>query len=132
MLTLSEVKNKYGYSRSTLLRWEREGKIHPQRTPGGHRRYIEGELDKQAEGLYDRMNGIGAHEVVIESPNHEDQFAYLAHDQMILTFRAFRDRIRDLSRDDRFSYVMVFKNFGKPKMRDEETKKINKVVKITL
>ena len=45
MLTLSEVKNKYGYSRSTLLRWEREGKIHPQRTPGGHRRYIEGELD---------------------------------------------------------------------------------------
>jgi UDPglucose--hexose-1-phosphate uridylyltransferase len=74
---------------------------------------IEGELDKQGEGLYDRMNGIGAHEVVIESPDHEDQFAFLPHDQMILTFRAFRDRIRDLSQDERFAYVMVFKNYGK-------------------
>jgi UDPglucose--hexose-1-phosphate uridylyltransferase len=74
---------------------------------------IEGEIDKQGEGLYDRMNGIGAHEVVIESPNHEDRFTFLPHDQMILTFMAFRDRIRDLSRDERFSYVMVFKNYGK-------------------
>ncbi len=74
---------------------------------------IEGEIDKQGEGLYDRMNGLGAHEVVIESPNHEDRFTYLPHEQMILTFRAFRDRIRDLSRDERFSYVMVFKNYGK-------------------
>lgn len=74
---------------------------------------IEGELEKQGEGLYDRMNGIGAHEVVIESPNHEDRFTFLPHEQMKLTFRAFRDRIRDLSRDDRFSYVMVFKNYGK-------------------
>jgi len=74
---------------------------------------IEGEIDKQGEGLYDRMNGLGAHEVVVESPNHEDRFTYLPHEQMILTFRAFRDRIRDLSRDERFSYVMVFKNYGK-------------------
>ncbi|MGB5684582.1 MAG: galactose-1-phosphate uridylyltransferase [Candidatus Electrothrix sp.] len=74
---------------------------------------IEGELDKQGEGLYDRMNGIGAHEVVIESPDHADQFSFLPHDQMILTFRAFQERIRDLSHDDRFVYVMVFKNNGR-------------------
>jgi len=74
---------------------------------------IEGELDKQGEGLYDRMNGIGAHEVIIESPNHQDRFTFLPHDQMLLTFRAFRDRLLDLSRDERFSFVMVFKNYGK-------------------
>ena len=74
---------------------------------------IEGELDKQGEGLYDRMNGIGAHEVIIESPNHQDRFTFLPHEQMILTFTAFRDRLRDLARDERFSYVMVFKNYGK-------------------
>ena len=39
---------------------------------------IEGELDKEGEGLYDRMNGIGAHEVIIESPGHEDLFCELA------------------------------------------------------
>lgn len=74
---------------------------------------IEGELDKQGEGLYDRMNGIGAHEVIVENPNHDIPFAQLSPEEMILTFRAFRDRIRDLAKDDRFRYVMVFKNFGK-------------------
>ena len=30
---------------------------------------IEGELDKEGQGMYDKMNGIGAHEVIIETPN---------------------------------------------------------------
>ena len=74
---------------------------------------IEGDLNKEGEGLYDRMNGIGAHEVVIESPDHAVQFAYLPHEQMLLTFRAFQERIRDLGQDKRFTYVMVFKNNGR-------------------
>jgi UDPglucose--hexose-1-phosphate uridylyltransferase len=75
---------------------------------------IEGDLEKQAEGLYDRMNGIGAHEVIIESPNHEDRFSYLTQEQMVFVFRAFRNRILDLAHDKRFQYVMVFKNYGLP------------------
>jgi len=74
---------------------------------------IEGSLEKTAEGLYDRMNGIGAHEVIIESPRHEDQFTYLSPHQMLHVLRAFRGRILDLSQDNRFRYVMVFKNFGR-------------------
>ena len=31
---------------------------------------IEGELNRQGEGMYDKMNGIGAHEVIIETPDH--------------------------------------------------------------
>jgi UDPglucose--hexose-1-phosphate uridylyltransferase len=73
---------------------------------------IEGHLDKQGEGLYDRMNGIGAHEVIIESPNHQERFSHLPPHRMLLTFRAFRDRICDLTNDPRFTYVAVFKNFG--------------------
>jgi UDPglucose--hexose-1-phosphate uridylyltransferase len=73
---------------------------------------IEGTLDKEGEGIYDRMNGIGAHEVIIESPDHNAAFTYLAPDRMIQVFWAFRDRIIDLARDPRFRYVMVFKNFG--------------------
>jgi UDPglucose--hexose-1-phosphate uridylyltransferase len=74
---------------------------------------IEGELDKAGEGLYDRMNGIGAHEVVIESPNHEQTFASLPPENMLLVLRAFRERITDLGRDPRFKYAMIFKNHGK-------------------
>src|SRR5215475_6255482 len=31
---------------------------------------IEGDLNRQGEGMYDKMNGIGAHEVIIETPQH--------------------------------------------------------------
>jgi UDPglucose--hexose-1-phosphate uridylyltransferase len=73
---------------------------------------IEGDLNKMGEGLYDKMNGIGAHEVLIETPNHSETLSYLPHDRMIQIFWAFRDRLNDLSKDPRFRYVMVFKNFG--------------------
>lgn len=74
---------------------------------------IEGDLNREGEGLYDKMNGIGAHEVVVESPSHEDIFSQLPPEHMLLVFKAFKDRIRDLEHDDRFRYVLVFKNFGK-------------------
>ncbi len=74
---------------------------------------IEGEIDRQGEGLYDKMNGIGAHEVVIESPRHGDVFAKLPREHMLMVFQAFRARIQDLERDPRFRYVLVFKNYGR-------------------
>ena len=74
---------------------------------------IEGELDKQGEGLYDKMNGIGAHEVVVENPDHETVFTMLPQADMALVFQAFRERIIDLERDPRFRYVLVFKNYGR-------------------
>jgi UDPglucose--hexose-1-phosphate uridylyltransferase len=74
---------------------------------------IEGELDKEGDGIYDKMNGIGAHEVLIETPNHDEAFTHLPPERMIQVFWAFRDRLIDLGRDPRFRYVMVFKNYGR-------------------
>lgn len=74
---------------------------------------IEGELDKQGEGLYDKMNGIGAHEVIIETPNHEESFSNINVENMALVFKAYKERILDLEKDPRFRYVMIFKNYGK-------------------
>lgn len=74
---------------------------------------IEGALDKQGVGLYDRMNGIGAHEVIIETPGHNDLFSEISLSHMSLVFKSFRDRLTDLQRDERFHYVMIFKNHGK-------------------
>ncbi len=74
---------------------------------------IEGNLDKAGEGLYDKMNGIGAHEVLIDTPSHNETFTHLPPDRMIQVFWAFRDRLVDLARDPRFRYVMVFKNYGR-------------------
>ena len=73
---------------------------------------IEGELGKEGEGLYDKMNGIGAHEVLIETPDHNETFTYLPPERMAQVFWAYRDRLADLAKDPRFRYVMIFKNFG--------------------
>jgi UDPglucose--hexose-1-phosphate uridylyltransferase len=73
---------------------------------------IEGNLDRRAEGIYDKMNGIGAHEVLIESISHEKEFSELSTEHLILVMRALRERILDLSKDRRFRYIQVFKNHG--------------------
>ena len=38
---------------------------------------IEGSLNRSADGMFDKMNGIGAHEVVIETPDHNATLASL-------------------------------------------------------
>jgi UDPglucose--hexose-1-phosphate uridylyltransferase len=73
---------------------------------------VEGTLDRQGEGLFDKMNGIGAHEVIIESPRHEDTLATLPDEAIEEVLWAFRERIQDLKRDQRFRYIVAFKNHG--------------------
>lgn len=75
---------------------------------------IEGSLGKRGTGIYDLMNGIGAHEVVIESPDHMADFSTYPVEQTARVLRAFQSRYLDLLNDPRFKYILIFKNFGKP------------------
>jgi UDPglucose--hexose-1-phosphate uridylyltransferase len=73
---------------------------------------IEGDLEPTGEGLFDRMNGVGAHEVVIETPDHAASLATLPPDAVADVLLAFRERMLDLKKDARFDYILVFKNHG--------------------
>jgi UDPglucose--hexose-1-phosphate uridylyltransferase len=73
---------------------------------------IEGGLERRGEGIYDLMNGIGAHEVVVESPEHDGELSRLPPSALEDVLRAYRDRIVDLKRDERFRSVLVFRNRG--------------------
>src|SRR5689334_8081985 len=73
---------------------------------------IEGELERRGEGIYDLMNGIGAHELVVESPDHDRDLSRLAPSVLEDVLRAYRERIADLKRDARFRSVLVFRNRG--------------------
>ncbi len=73
---------------------------------------IEGELNREGEGIYDKMNGVGAHEVVVETPLHQETLATLPVKAVENVLWAYRDRIVDLRRDPRLRYVLVFKNHG--------------------
>jgi UDPglucose--hexose-1-phosphate uridylyltransferase len=73
---------------------------------------IEGELVREGDGVYDKMNGIGAHEVVIETPQHSETLATLPLKTVENVLWAYRERMIDLRRDQRLRYVLVFKNHG--------------------
>jgi UDPglucose--hexose-1-phosphate uridylyltransferase len=87
--------------------WSARAVVHP--TPLYH---IEGEPGRRADGLYDRMRSVGAHEVMIENPRHDRQL-WNAGDAEIEQFLLLAaHRIQDLKRDGRFKYVSIFKNYG--------------------
>jgi UDPglucose--hexose-1-phosphate uridylyltransferase len=73
---------------------------------------VEGDLDREADGLYDRMRNVGAHEVVVETPEHATSLARLPAEDVARVLQMFRQRIRDLKNDVRIRYIQVFKNQG--------------------
>ncbi len=73
---------------------------------------IEGDLNRQGEGMYDKMNGIGAHEVIIETPQHSLTLGEMPEHQIEEVLWAFKDRVNDLKKDGRFRYIILFKNHG--------------------
>ncbi len=58
------------------------------------------------------MNGIGAHEVIIETPDHDKTLATMSEPEIERVLWAFRERMLDLKQDHRFRYILVFKNHG--------------------
>ena len=74
---------------------------------------VEEILERSGEGLYDRMSGVGAHEVIVESPEHDRDLSELEIPQIERVLLAYRERILDLMRDTRLQYVLVFKNAGR-------------------
>lgn len=73
---------------------------------------IEAMLERQADRIYDTASGTGAHEIVIETPEHRGSLAELPPVQVALALRAWGARIKDLKGDPRFRSIFVFKNQG--------------------
>ncbi|HWR83428.1 MAG TPA: galactose-1-phosphate uridylyltransferase [Candidatus Deferrimicrobium sp.] len=73
---------------------------------------IEGSLTREPHGLFDKMNGIGAHEVIVETEHHGQDMVDMTLEQVRNVFWAYRERMIDLERDHRFQYIVIFKNHG--------------------
>lgn len=73
---------------------------------------VEGNLNRQGEGIFDKMEGVGAHEVIIETPDHNASLATLEEQAIQDVLWAFRDRMLDLRKDRRLRYILIFKNHG--------------------
>ena len=73
---------------------------------------IEGEANRTPEGIYDRMRAVGAHEIIVESPDHNQWLGRMRDEEIERVLEAYAARIVDLKRDSRFKYVTVFQNRG--------------------
>ena len=73
---------------------------------------IEGNLETTGDLLFQKSDGIGAHEVIIETPDHEMTLATLSVEAVEGLLRAFESRLTDLAGDQRLKYVLIFKNKG--------------------
>lgn len=73
---------------------------------------IEGDASRQAEGIYDRMRSLGAHEIVVEHRDHQASLAQQSEENIAQALRAYAARIVDLKKDRRFRYITLFRNHG--------------------
>ncbi len=73
---------------------------------------VEGDATRHAEGFYDRMDGVGAHEVIVETPGAEP-FEALPLPQMEAVITAWKARMLDLLHDPRMRSLAIIKNVGR-------------------
>jgi UDPglucose--hexose-1-phosphate uridylyltransferase len=73
---------------------------------------IEGEAGRRGDGLYDRMNSVGAHEVLVENPRHDRHLWNASDDEIAQFLRLAAERIMDLKNDPRIKYISLFKDYG--------------------
>jgi UDPglucose--hexose-1-phosphate uridylyltransferase len=72
---------------------------------------IEGSLNRRLVSGYDVMDALGAHEVIIEHREHKDWDEFTT-DEITLILSTYQERMIDLSKDDRFGHLFLFKNYG--------------------
>lgn len=72
----------------------------------------ETEREMVGEGIYTAMAGKGAHEIVVETPQHDKSLEDLEPGEVFEVLKAWRERHLELSKDPDHRYVLIFKNSG--------------------
>lgn len=85
-------------------------RVVPNRAPALR---VEGDTQRRADGFYDRMDGVGAHEIIVENPGPEplEDLPLAAIGQVI---HAWKSRMVDLLRDTRMRAFFIVKDVGEP------------------
>jgi UDPglucose--hexose-1-phosphate uridylyltransferase len=71
------------------------------------------EINLRRVGMFQMATGYGAHEVVIESPDHDVYLEQQPMHQVAAIVDSWWERNVDLERDLKLKYVLIFKNHGK-------------------
>lgn len=84
-------------------------RVVPNRVPALR---VEAGQHETVSGLFRSRPGLGAHEVVVESPDHEATWYSMSASELAAVLAVWRDRLADLRRDGRMACAMAIKNQG--------------------
>lgn len=70
------------------------------------------EIERGAQGIYDWINGLGSHEIIVDHPQHHVLLQQMGLEHLAILIETYRHRLAALMEDERFRYVMIFKNHG--------------------
>jgi UDPglucose--hexose-1-phosphate uridylyltransferase len=85
-------------------------RVVPNKYPALKMEWREAALERA--GMFEKMDGLGVHEVIIETPYHYKDFDNLSVDNIVLILKTYRQRYLDLCGDKRIKYILIFKNYG--------------------
>lgn len=66
----------------------------------------------QPDGIYEKMEGVGFHEVVVTA-DHDRSIAKMTNEEVELIMLAYQDRFLAIKQDQAVKYISVFHNSGK-------------------
>ncbi len=69
--------------------------------------------DPSTEGVYTRTGGYGVHEVIIETPRHNETPVVAAAQQWRAAIRMYQRRLQALAQNERLKTVLIFRNEGR-------------------
>ncbi len=72
----------------------------------------DGDTARLCEGIYVAMPGYGRHEVIIESPHHNDHIAAMSVDHVSAIVETYHRRFTDLMKEHGNMMILVFRNRG--------------------
>jgi len=70
-------------------------------------------MERDQSGIFRRSNGYGKHEVIVESPRHDQPIAFMEKAQVVDIIRTYRSRYQALREDKNLELILIFKNHGR-------------------
>ncbi len=72
-----------------------------------------GDAGREGIGMFDAMNSIGIHEVLVETPQHTQTLQSIPIDMVREVIWAYKQRLLEIKKNPRFKHLMIVKNSGR-------------------
>jgi len=70
------------------------------------------DLNPHTEGIFPVMNGVGIHEVIVETPKHDRGWQDYSEEEIYTLLQMYQRRYAAVAKDERVRYIQIYKNYG--------------------